>query len=145
MCNSIWFEKFFDSYYRASTPLSSDHTPLINFIGQHIVPLSKFMFKNYWVDHKDYLKIMARVWISFYSRDPLFVLSKKLKDIRASLGAHKWEDISLNQLIMSCKQEQEHILFCLEKELGSYLILIKARRISEHYFALLKRESIWVK
>lgn len=91
----------------------------------------RFMFKNHWVVYDEYLRIATSAWNSYYTSDPFFMFFKKLNTTRTTLIVHKWEDASLNHLIMACKLEQEQIMSFLDKDPNNALLLMEAKRVCE--------------
>lgn len=128
------------------SPLSSDHSPIVTLLNLRTVLNHRFIFKNYWVSLEGFDELIATTWSKYCVGDPIFVLFKKMRNIRKTLSDKTWNSTSfivfnLNHL----KKEQERLRGLLDADPNNHSLLVEMKKISNAYACMANAESLWVK
>lgn len=86
ICNPHWFTSFNDPQLSHLPKHSSDHCPVLLSHSQRFFPANApFKFEAMWIQHPDFLKLVADTWSSDIAGHSQFVLAQKLKSMKQVL------------------------------------------------------------
>ncbi|XP_026419529.1 uncharacterized protein LOC113315469 [Papaver somniferum] len=89
--NMEWLEKFPNWGYKVGLRVVSDHSPLlggcVNIPKPRNVP---FRFQKMWLEHSDFMNLVAENWALQMPGDPAFVYMQKLKRLKQVLKDWNW-------------------------------------------------------
>lgn len=83
---------------------------------------------------------MEKVWGKFFSRDPSFVLFKKLRTVKTALKKLGRNASPLFSQLSEAKKEHYHTLAALEAFPSDATLLLNAKEASKRYFNLFNME-----
>lgn len=145
LCNHPWINDFPHSFYKITPPLSSYHSPLITMFQATSKVFYRFMFRNYWTLFPNYTQVISKAWSIFIPGDPLFILSKKLANVRKVLKFYKWDSNSLDSQITSLNYDQRHILSHMEMDPLNPSLINDLVDVNNRYKEVASKEHSWLK
>ncbi|KAL0919220.1 hypothetical protein M5K25_011302 [Dendrobium thyrsiflorum] len=110
LANDAWFRAFPNSSYRALNSHISDHSPLILNSGHEFILSTRFMFKSYWTNFKDFWSLLLAVFDEPYSGNPISWFYKRLKQLKSLIKRKDWA--SSNLILAKCKNLEGQQLNC---------------------------------
>jgi ribonuclease HI len=146
ICNQQWLDVCCVSSVNTITKLRSDHFPLLfDFKITMNTFASQFKFMKMWSLHPSCRDVIYESWNSVVIGCPMFVLSQKLKSLKAKLKTWNKEcfgnvndmvasaELKLQQVQMNIQQHGHNDTLLLEEKLASNLL----------EEALTKQEAFW--
>ncbi|XP_042486522.1 uncharacterized protein LOC122066747 [Macadamia integrifolia] len=85
-CNEKWLTIFQDSSQLVLPRIASDHGPLLMVSDASQRPSNcPFRFHQFWMEHEDFVRIVALSWSEWVPGPPILVLTSKLKRLKRDL------------------------------------------------------------
>ena len=111
ICNQKWFDECNVVTCSTLTKLRSDHFPILLEFKNHNLPfVSQFKFLKMWVAHEDCINVVRNCWNTNIIGCPMFVLSEKLKLLKAALKQWNKDTFgNVNDQVLTAKQNLDNI------------------------------------
>jgi hypothetical protein len=100
LTSSTWALSFPETSVQPLSRPISDHIRFVINISTKISKASTFRFKNYWIEHTDFLQVVDLHWNSTpYYADAAETLSQKFKQVRAGLRSWSKKFSNISKLL----------------------------------------------
>jgi hypothetical protein len=146
ICNHSWVDTCFVSFVSSLTKLRSDHFPLLfEFQTSTSYHVSQFKFMKMWSLHPDCYSVILDCWNSNVVGCPMYVLSQKLKILKAKLKCWNKDSYgNVHDLVSAVELNLNQIQTHIQEHGHSDELLLEERTVVALYEeALNKQEAFW--
>ncbi|XP_043717730.1 uncharacterized protein LOC122665645 [Telopea speciosissima] len=146
-CNSAWLDLYNDAYQRVLPRSVSDHLLLVVFSDLVPKPVNcPFRLHRFWLEHYDFAAVVSQSWVEYVSGFPFFVVTQKLKRLKAILriwsrSAFPNVNLEVDRARTALEDAQEVV-----KNVGcsEYLIQCESQAKQEYINAIKLEEKLWL-
>jgi hypothetical protein len=144
--NQSWLDLCCVSAVSSLTKLRSDHFPLLfEFKTTNVSHATKFKFMKMWSMHPDCRSVISDCWSVGVVGCPMFVLSQKLKNLKAKLKV--WNKVTfgnVHDLVTTTELKLQQIQSQIQENGHSDALLLEEKLASASYEeALNRQEAFW--
>ncbi|XP_022880751.1 uncharacterized protein LOC111398023 [Olea europaea var. sylvestris] len=116
LVNSKWEDEFQGSAATFLTTCVSDHSPMVVKLAELLRRKIPFRFFDYWIDHPDFLPLVAQVWGEAVVGTSMFCLCSKLRRLKLALKYFNKEHFSdLPRRVTQARSDLEHVQYLIQQ------------------------------
>ncbi|KAI0529431.1 hypothetical protein KFK09_001980 [Dendrobium nobile] len=90
LTNNALLERFPDAFYKVLSTHNSDHSPLILAASNCDKNLSRFLFKNFWINMEGFWEMVLDAFDRHYNCSPIAAFYRSLQILKNSLKSKNW-------------------------------------------------------
>ncbi|PKU65301.1 Putative ribonuclease H protein [Dendrobium catenatum] len=145
LVNSEFLDLFPSAYYKIEAPSGSDHSPLILMANKAVKTVSRFLFKNFWLQLDEFWEIMLKALENPFRASPIHSFYKLLRDIKLATKEKNWASSSnLSKAILEAKRNHLHYLNEIQSNPLDLGLNVSLKRASNSLELLQSYWSSWI-